>query len=101
MALIVKAATQTDAERKAWATLANYIYGANCPGEIFDYGKKFIRSCYPPLAEQPRNESDSYLINLGNSGYFVRDEEGRFISDQNDSRLKSSEYFVVSVDVHS
>jgi hypothetical protein len=144
IALIVKAATQTEAEQKAWASLANYI----CVGDMnpndfgivvgskidlvrkypdtyrwkcldptnpaykktehiktirvdSEYRQKFIRSRYPPPGEQPTDQIDSYLINLGNSGYYVRDEEGNYISDQNDIRLKSSEYFVVPVDVHS
>jgi hypothetical protein len=142
IALIVKAATEIEAEQKAWVSLENYI----CDGDVNDFGvvvgskidlarpypdayrwkfrdpsnpayketehikiarvnsehgQKFIRSSYPPTGKQPRDNYEAFLFDLFNSGYYVRDEEGCYISDQSDIRLTSNEYFVVPVDVHS
>lgn len=58
-----------------------------------EYAQVFIESRYEPAVND--EHPDDYK-----KGYFVRDEEGEYIL-QNDGRLHDKDYFVVPLDMHS
>ena len=66
---------------------------------VSESGQKFIKSSYPPTTE-PQNEIEKLTVAMASTGYYVRDETGQYMQ-QDDSRLNDKDYFVVPVDVHS
>jgi hypothetical protein len=64
-------------------------------------GQKLINTSYPPTDAESQRSLENYEMRVASYGYFCRDEEGICISDQNDRRLHSKDYFVVPVDVYS